>query len=192
MATTAQTLANRENSKNSTGPRTEAGKSVSSANARTHGFNAVDPVLPTEDRNQYNALLEQYKSEWAPETVHQEFLVSEMTGARWKLSRLARMESEMFAALDDPTRAFTDKETSAGFAKLERYRAALERTYHRCIRELRASRKERNEAKALQEAREKEERMWKSLAEHSRRRAALGPSLNFRPHRGPAEDAATT
>ena len=34
------------------------------------------------------------------------------------------------------------KETAAGFARLERYRAALERTYHRSVRELRAAKKQ--------------------------------------------------
>ena len=109
MSTTAQILANQENSKQSTGPRTVEGKAVSSANARTHGFNATDPVLPNEDRNQFNQLLEQNKSEWKPETAHQEFLVAQMTGAHWKLERLQRMEVDMFGTLDAPEKAFTDK-----------------------------------------------------------------------------------
>jgi len=148
MATTAQILANRENSKLSTGPRTPDGKAISSSNSRTHGLNAADPVLPNEDRNLFNELLEQYKSEWTPATAHQEFLVSQMTGAQWKLNRIERMETEMFAALDDLATAFTGKETAAGFARLERYRATLERTYHRCVRELRAARKEESQFKA--------------------------------------------
>src|SRR5690242_15732628 len=115
MATAAQTFANRENSKSSTGPRTPEGKAASSQNAKTNGFNAADPVLPTEDRNQFNALLEQYRSEIAPKTTHEEFLVSQMTGARWKLDRLERMEVTMFAALENPAEAFTNKETAASF-----------------------------------------------------------------------------
>ena len=157
MASAAQISANRENSKSSTGPITGEGKSASSKNHLLHGLCAADPVLPTEDRNQFNQLVDQYKSEWLPETTHDNFLVTEMAGARWKLDRIQRMETGMFAALDDPTKAFTDKETAAGFARLERYRAALERTYHRCARALRDLQREklRNEAnaeKAFQEA----------------------------------------
>ena len=156
MASSSQILANRKNSKKSTGPKTEEGKSASSSNAISHGFNAADPVLPTEDRDRFNQLLAQYESDLAPDTVHQEFLVSQMAGARWKLNRLEHMETEMFSKLEDPTRAFTDQETSAGFAKLERYRAALERTYQRCARELRDDKKARaqiqNEAKSSQAA----------------------------------------
>ena len=192
MATTAQIEANRENSKLSTGPQTDETKSISSLNARTHGLSAVDPVLPSEDRSQFTALLECYRSEWKPESAHQEFLVSQMTGARWKLDRIERMETNMFAVLDDPSKAFTDKETSAGFAKLERYRASLERTYHRCARELQASKKVRanlqNEAKSTQAAENKfmsllnrlyegpsDEYLKMILAEHRRKKAAAAP-----------------
>ena len=155
MATTAQILANRENSKLSTGPQTPETKAISSLNHRTHGFNASDPVLPNKDRNEFNALLERNQSEWIAETAHQEFLVSQMTGAQWKLNRLARIETGMFAALDSPEKAFTDKETAAGFTRLERYRAALERTYHRCARELRAEQKKQIEPKSEQIAEKK-------------------------------------
>ena len=166
MSTTAQVLANRENSKQSTGPRTPEGKAVSSANARTHGFSAADPVLPTEDRNQFNQLLDQNKSEWKPETAHQEFLVNQMTGVQWKLDRLVRMEVDMLAALDDPTKAFTEKDTAAGFTRLERYRAALERTYHRCIRELRASSKMQNEANSTEMAVKKYNKLIEHMVQH--------------------------
>src|SRR5260370_24941639 len=87
MATTAQVFANRENSKLSTGPRTPEGKAASSPNAKTHGLSAADPVLPHEDRTQFNALLERYQSEFEPASTHEEFLVSQMAGARWKLDR---------------------------------------------------------------------------------------------------------
>ena len=90
MATHAQTLANKENSKHSTGPRTPEGKAASSQNNKSHGFCSADPVLPHEDREEFNALLEACKSEWAPATTHQEFLVSQLAGARWKLDRVER------------------------------------------------------------------------------------------------------
>jgi len=102
MATTAQILANQKNSKLSTGPRTDEGKAASSANATTHGFNAVDPVLPHEDRAEFNLLLEQHKSDFDPATAHEEFLVFQIVGAQWKLNRLQRIEVAMFAALESP------------------------------------------------------------------------------------------
>jgi len=143
MATPEQISANRENSKRSTGPVSESGKAVSSRNHLVHGLCSADPVLPNEDRNLFTQLIEQFKLDWTPETTHEEFLVSEMAGAKWKLDRIQRIENDMFAALDDPTKAFTNKDNAAGFTRLERYRASLERTYHRAVRELRATQKEK-------------------------------------------------
>src|SRR5437660_9461376 len=166
MATPAQSFANRENSKSSTGPRTPEGKAASSSNAKTHGFFAADPVLPNEDRNQFNALLERYQFDFVPTTAHEDFLVSQMTGARWKLDRLERFEVAMFTALENPSEAFMQKDSAAGFARLDRYRASLERTYHRCARELRASRKIHNEANSTETA----EKEFKKLLDSSRKR----------------------
>jgi len=173
MATTAQTLANRGNSKSSTGPVTPDGKAASSQNAKTHGFTAADPVLPHEDRNQFNALVERYQSDFAPETAHEEFLVGQMAGARWKLDRLERIENAMFAALESPgdpattealmAQAFVEKDTGNGFARLDRYRASMERTYHRCARELRATRKEQKEANSTELADKKFETLLKKV-----------------------------
>ena len=148
MATEAQISANRENSKVSTGPVTEQGKAIASRNHVVHGLCAADPVLPTEDRNAFNQLVEISKCEWQAETTHQEFLVRQMVGAQWKLDRVQRIETEMMAALEDPSKAFTDKQTAEGFNRLERYRASLERTYSRCARELRATQKEKSQFEA--------------------------------------------
>src|SRR5579884_3633071 len=68
MTSLEQIQANRENSKLSTGPRTEEGKAASSRNHLTHGLCSVDPVLPTENHDEFKALLERCKSEWLPET----------------------------------------------------------------------------------------------------------------------------
>lgn len=45
MATDAQILANQENSKKSTGPKTVEGKQRSSMNAMTHGIFAQIPII---------------------------------------------------------------------------------------------------------------------------------------------------
>jgi len=191
MATTAQIFANRENSKQSTGPRTPEGKAASSPNAKTHGLFAADPVLPHEDRDQFNALLERYNSEFEPLTTHEEFLVSQMTGARWKLNRLDRIEVAMFAALESPgdlattealmAQAFIEKDTGTAFARLDRYRASLERTYHRCARELRATRKEQNEANSTELAEKKFEKLLKRMLD------APPPGSKFEPKLVPVD-----
>jgi len=191
MATTTQVFANRENSKHSTGPRTPEGKQAPSGNAKTHGLCAVDPVLPHEDRDQFNGLLERYQSDFAPVTAHDEFLVSQMAGARWKLDRAERIETAMFAALESPgdpattealmAQAFLEKDTGNGFARLDRYRASLERTYHRCARELRATREQQNEANSTELAEKKFETLLKKMME------APPPGFEFQPKLVPVD-----
>src|ERR1700730_10123123 len=151
MSSTAQILANRENSLKSTGPSSESGKLASSKNAISHGLSSTgDPVLPHEDRNQFNALLDRYKLDFSPSTGHEEFLVVTMVGARWRLERAGRIETAILGEmLDSPeasmAQSIMNKEGDA-LARLDRYRANIERTYHRCTRELYAARKRNTDA----------------------------------------------
>jgi hypothetical protein len=65
--------------------------------ATSHGLSTAGPVLPHEDRTQFNALLERYQSDLLPQPL--EFLVSQIAGARWKLDRADRIETAVFAAI---------------------------------------------------------------------------------------------
>ena len=165
MATTAQILANRQNSLSSTGPITIAGKAASSQSAVSHGLSASNPVLPYEDLNAFLALVDAYRTDFAPETAQQEFLVREMAGAQWKLQRATRIENLVLTGMLDSSnepvagerkiaQAMMTKDGDA-LLRLERHRAALERTYHRCAREIRASQKMQNEANSQQLAEKK-------------------------------------
>ncbi len=81
MATIAQIDANRQNSKSSTGPRTDEGKSNSSTNALTSGlFTRADYVKP-EERNLYKEFCDSFHRELAPEGVLEQTLAAEITGA---------------------------------------------------------------------------------------------------------------
>ena len=127
------------------------------------------------ENSHFNGLLEGYKSDFAPTTVHDEFLVSQMAGARWKLDRVERIEVAIFTALDnqgDPAtadarmaEALLDKDFAKRLACLERARTILERTYHRSVRELRASRKEQNKANSTQTIEKQFEKLLKKMNE---------------------------
>ena len=154
MTSPVQIQSNRRNSLLSTGPRSEAGKVASSKNAISHGLSAADPVLSYENRDEFNTLVENYSTEFAPQTKHEEYLVSQMAGARWRLDRVQRIEN---AAIDlilvgsDETTASPDHKLAqrmldAGgdpLPRLERYRASIERSYHRVIKEFRMAEKYR-------------------------------------------------
>ena len=85
------------------------------------------------------------------------------------------MEVAIFTAIDnqgDPAtadarmaEALLDKDFANRLARLERARTILERTYHRSVRELRATRKEQNKANSTQTAEKKFEKLLKRMHE---------------------------
>ncbi|MDE0392366.1 MAG: hypothetical protein OXI57_09880 [Rhodospirillales bacterium] len=97
MATQRQIEANRENARKSTGPRTEAGKAASSANALSHGLTAECLVLlPDEDGDAFARLREGVIADLAPAGALQEVLAERVAVLLWRLDRAARMEAELF------------------------------------------------------------------------------------------------
>ena len=98
MATQKQIEANRENARKSTGPRTEAGKAASSANALKHGLTAADSVvLPEEDAENFEQFREGVTADLAPAGALQHALAHRIAVLLWRLDRVARLEAELFA-----------------------------------------------------------------------------------------------
>ena len=97
MATQRQIEANRQNCRSSTGPRTEAGKAASSANALSHGLTAADTVvLPEEDADAFERLREGVIPDLDPAGALQEALAQRIAVLLWRLDRAARLEAELF------------------------------------------------------------------------------------------------
>ena len=97
MATKGQIKANRENARKSTGPKTEAGKAASSANALGHGLTAeCIVVLPDEDADVFERLRAGVIADLAPAGALQEVLAERAAVLLWRLDRVARMEAELF------------------------------------------------------------------------------------------------
>lgn len=89
-------LANQENSKRSTGPRTPQGKARSSQNARKHGLTGVVPIFDGEGKEDVQAFektrrgLYEY---WQPVGWQEEKLVESIAAAYWRLNRADRYEA---------------------------------------------------------------------------------------------------
>ena len=97
MATQRQIDANRENALRSTGPRTEAGKAASSANALSHGLTAADTVvLPEEDTDAFERLREGVIADLDPAGALQAALAQRIAVLLWRLDRATRLEAELF------------------------------------------------------------------------------------------------
>ena len=98
MASKAQTRANRENAKRSTGPRTEEGKARSSQNSLKHGLLARDAVLPGEDPTEFDRQLSTLEDEIRPANSLEFALVRQIVDTEYRLRRLGRLESGFLGA----------------------------------------------------------------------------------------------
>jgi len=96
VATPKQIDANRRNALRSTGPKTPAGKTISSRNAPKRGLRARAALLPGEDKGAFLRLFNDFRAEHRPIDRFEEALVEQMAVAYWKLARLTRIESHLY------------------------------------------------------------------------------------------------
>jgi hypothetical protein len=102
MASERQILANRVNSKKSTGPKTHKGKALASMNALKHGLTAQKLLMPGESAEEFEALLAELFREHRPETVSERQLVDFIATLQWRLRRTATFETSLLNP-DAPT-----------------------------------------------------------------------------------------
>ena len=142
-----QQAANRENAKQSTGPKTDEGKLRSSLNAIKFGMRARYTLLPHEDPAEYAQLYQELESEWQPQTPTERFQVEQMFVAQWILGRLASIDNQILMAELGFTQQF-------GFVRdLAGLRRGWERSYFTALHEMERLRKEkRPRPEALVEA----------------------------------------
>jgi hypothetical protein len=143
MATESQNNANRSNAQHSTGPRTEAGKANSSRNHLTLGLYTRQDYVKPDERDLYKHFCETMHDELAPQTLLQESLVSEITGATWRLRRCSNVEGEL--ADYAPCDPMLDEKTDKTRRSLERARATAHSIVHRSLNQLRKLRKDRTD-----------------------------------------------
>src|SRR5262249_25281678 len=93
MATEKQVAANRQNAKNSTGPRTEAGKRRSRRNALRHGLTAETVIEVHEDASAYRALQRAVNADYRPRTNFEIELMARLVSLLWRLRRAVAIES---------------------------------------------------------------------------------------------------
>ena len=142
-STLAKIEANRRNAHRSTGPRTPAGKAVSSKNATKHGLLSREVMLGDEDDW---ALVRPRKGLYAvlqPVGELDELLVDRVVSTAWRLRRVLTVEVDL---LDDERRRpgmwdmgsllMHSAVNGDSFSKLSRYETALERSLYRALHEL--------------------------------------------------------
>jgi hypothetical protein len=156
MTTEKQVKANRANARQSTGPRTPEGKAASARNARKHGLLSQQVLLPSEDPEAFNELLEGLIARCSPEGEVELQLVERMASCLWRLRRVGELEVGLFECdRPDPgverfafgCRPLTPRGALAvafvrvangadALSKLSRYEVSIERSFYNALHEL--------------------------------------------------------
>lgn len=119
MTTDKQIAANRQNAKNSTGPRTENGKRRSRRNAVRHGLSAETIVDVFEDSADYDALEAAINADYRPRTNFELELVARLVSLLWRLRRAIAIESGLLnIQAEDRRKRRTTNRSLAGKNKL--------------------------------------------------------------------------
>src|SRR5215471_9068719 len=91
----SQTETNQTTQTSPTGPRTEAGKAISSQNALSHGlFAKQDFVLP-EERDEHFQTWDILMGELSPEGMLEQIFAEEIMSANWRLRRCRLLEATL-------------------------------------------------------------------------------------------------
>src|SRR5918993_3125727 len=97
MTSDKQIQANWRNALRSTGPKTPEGKDAVRLNANKHGLRSQEVLLPGEDGEALKELDENLRAELGPVGEMENLLVDGIVAAHWRLRRLRRVESGIFA-----------------------------------------------------------------------------------------------
>jgi len=97
MTSDKKAEANRRNALKSTGPKTPEGKAAIRLNALKHGLLSKEILLPGEDEEALRELGERLRDELQPVGELENLLVDRIISAYWRLRRLGRVETGIFA-----------------------------------------------------------------------------------------------
>jgi hypothetical protein len=86
---------NQANARHSKGPKTPEGKAAVRLNALRHGLLARDVVLPEEDSDAFEDLVNRVRAELSPMGPIEELLADRVVNTMWMLGRSARAETAL-------------------------------------------------------------------------------------------------
>ena len=150
MTSLVQIEANRRNALRSTGPRTEAGRAISSRNALKHGLTAERVILFDEQQDQFERFYAELIGALKPQGPMQHQLAERIAINAWRLRRAYRVESGLFERARSAWREGATEQTSEidlvflrlstsngdELGKLSRYEASIERSLRRALLDL--------------------------------------------------------
>jgi len=127
------------------GPRTDAGRAISSQNAVTHGLFATRDFIRPGEESIHTELTDSLQTELAPVGNLELNLVHEIRRAMWRLRRCGQIEEdfaicEIDGLIHDPMQ---NESTTRLQLSVDRARSQAHRLLHKCTAELRKLQTER-------------------------------------------------
>ena len=121
--------ANRRNAKQSTGPKTSAGKVMSSWNSTRHGLLSERlPLMHGKDKKQFARLLSSLRQDLEPVGTVEEVLVEKIAQEYWRLGVAAWHEAEALGRMNPFGKTSIDR--------ILRYETAINRQLYQAINQL--------------------------------------------------------
>jgi hypothetical protein len=153
---TRRQLANQQNARQSTGPRTAAGKAASSKNRLAHGLCSSALLVGDESPDDLASLRTEFYHAYQPATPEERILTDQLVEAQWRLNRARTVEAKtqdflIFQAfenlIDDGesipfstgqmhAASLLQSANEAAYRNIQRYVAAIERSHQRALKNL--------------------------------------------------------
>ena len=162
----------RINGAKSKGPITPEGRAKSSRNSTRHGLSSKVTVMPAENPEEFQALLDAHIDRFQPHDLVEMSLVEALASTRWRLTRIAIMEAGLYTIELERQRDVHDlfykpesldyrcadifkhlAATGPSLTQLLRYETTLNRNYDRTLKqlaEMQANRKPETEEQQIE------------------------------------------
>src|ERR1035438_7576919 len=127
-----QHQANRQNAKQSAGPKTSEGKNAIRFNALTYGLRTRATILPDENAADYSKLWDELAADWQPQNRTERSYLETMVTSQWLLARVAASEQKVYLFIEFGEQQFK----MLGY--VSKQRAQLERSFRTAIEDMRS------------------------------------------------------
>jgi hypothetical protein len=154
MATEKQIAAAANAAQHSTGPKSTAGRGAVSYNRLSHGLTSKRVILPGEDAEAFQKLLDDFMADLHPVDLIERTMVQQIAENYWRLDRARGIETATFQIEARKTRADIHKSgmnvencgpdelhslimrnSGHHFELMRRYEGSIERAYYRAVKE---------------------------------------------------------
>lgn len=148
----------------STGPKTDAGKEISSRNSTTHGCTSKQPVIKGESQEEFDELLEEWMEDYRPRGKSARMFVQEAAEAQWVVNRNRNRYNDLEESLQEKTALEWTEEEHKEMERCLRYRTTAERRLTRALTTLEqvAKRRRRQTEERVQAAEEEQQKQDKA------------------------------